>query len=66
MGSEPPLTERELTILRGMIDDHETRRIRRSMFGEWWRDGKVLVGALGFLILVTLELLQIYAAWGGH
>lgn len=66
MGSEPPLTERELTILRGMIDDHETRRIRRGMFGEWWRDGKVIAAICGGAILVTLEVLQILVTLRGH
>ena len=66
MGSEPPLTERELKILRGMIDDHETRRIRRSLLGEWWRDGKVIAAVFGGLILVTLEVLQIYVTLRGH
>ena len=61
---ERPLDERELKIVRGMIDEYETRRIRRSLFGEWWRDGKVLVAVFGGAILVTLQVLQIIVLLG--
>jgi hypothetical protein len=66
MGSEPPLTERELRIVRGMIDEHEVRRIRRTVFGEWWRDGKVLAAVVGGCLLATLEVVQIVVALRGH
>jgi len=56
---EPPLTERELRIVRGMIDDHEVRRIRRGIFGEWWRDGRVIAAVLAGAVLIALEVLQI-------
>lgn len=66
MGSEPPLTDRELRIVRGMIDEYEVRRIRRGMFGEWWRDGKVVAAVLGGGILITLEVLQIVVMLRGR
>ena len=67
MPSEPPLTDRELRILRGMLDEHEMRRIRRTILGEWWRDGKVVAAVLGAAVLVTLEVVQIVVALrSGH
>lgn len=65
MGSESPLSDRELSILRGMIDEYETRRVRRSLFGEWWRDGKVIAGVIAGAILVTLEIVQLVVALHG-
>jgi hypothetical protein len=61
---ERPLDERELRIVRGMIDDHEMRRIRRGIFGEWWRDGRVLFALLGGILLVTLQVLQVVVLLG--
>lgn len=65
--AESPLSDRELTILRGMIDEYETRRIRRSIFGEWWRDGKVLAATFGGIVLGALEIAQLIATLhSGH
>lgn len=50
--------------MRGMIDEYETRRIRRGMFGEWWRDGRVVAGVLAAAILVALQVLQILVLLG--
>jgi hypothetical protein len=47
-----------------MIDEYETRRIRRGMFGEWWRDGRVVAVILGGALLVTLQVLQILVLLG--
>jgi hypothetical protein len=62
---ELPLTDREIRILRGMIDDHEFRRVRRRVFGEWWRDGRIVAAALAGGVLLTLEVLQIVVTFRG-
>jgi hypothetical protein len=65
--AESPLTDREIVILRGMIDDHEYRLVRRRMFGKWWRDGRIVAAVTGGAVLITLELVQIVVALrGGH
>jgi hypothetical protein len=63
--TESPLTDRELVILRGMIDDHEYRLVRRRMFGRWWRDGRVVTAVVAGGVLIALELIQIAVALRG-
>ena len=57
---EPPLTQTELRIVRGMIDeyrfDQERGRERRAMLKHWQIVGGITTG----LLLVVLQLLQLY------
>ena len=58
--TEPPLTQNELRIVRGMIDeyrfDQERGRERRAMLKHWQIVGGIATG----LLLVVLQLLQLY------
>lgn len=63
--AEPPLTDRERRIIRGLIDDHEYRRVKRQVLGEWWKDSRLVVAVLGGAILLILEVVQIVVALHG-
>jgi hypothetical protein len=57
---EPPLTQRELMILRGMIDEHEFAQMRGRYFRGLWRDSRVVVAALVGGVLIVLQLVTLW------
>ena len=48
---EPPLTDRELRILRGVIDEHLYREARGRFLGESWREGRAILVVVAGVVL---------------
>lgn len=63
---QTPLTERELTIVRAMIDEYERTYGRRRFFRETFGEFRGVVVFAGALLLVVLQIIAIYAALRGH
>lgn len=59
--SEPPLTDRELRILRGLIDDHETARAVDAWFAFRWRfiaGALTVLGGIALLFTAIVEAIH--------
>lgn len=56
---ERQLSDRELRILRGMIDDYEQRRLIDSWFTKRWRATAALVGVAAAASVVVAAILQL-------
>lgn len=64
---EPPLTARELRIVRGMIDEFEYRLQRRRFGRTVLGDFRVMLALLGGTMLITLQIVDLYLfASGGR
>lgn len=63
---QPPLTDRELRILRGMLDDHEFRRRQREFWGTAFGDFRVIVGFVGALILIGVQAAELWLIVAGR
>lgn len=61
-----PLNEREVRILRGMIDEYENARLRRRFIRGLVEDGLGIGRALGGIIAAILVALQIWILIRGH
>jgi hypothetical protein len=61
---EPPLNDRELRIVRGMIDEYESGRIVEAWFAHWWHVLIVVVGALSAGAVLAASLLEIARTFG--
>lgn len=65
-GREDPLTEYELRVVRGMIDEYRQRRYRDQWFDSAWKRLAAVVGALAGVAIITSAVIQIIqAATGG-
>jgi hypothetical protein len=59
---EPPLSDRELRILRGVIDEHEYRAARDRFLGESWRGSRAIVIAIAGAMLFGLQVVTLVVA----
>ena len=64
--SEPPLTDRELRILRGMLDDHEWKRRQRLHWGTVFGDARIIVGVLGAFMLIVMQGVELWLIASGR
>jgi hypothetical protein len=62
---EPPLTDRELRILRGMLDDYENSRIMRSWFAVRWRTLLKVVTVVSAVAVTAAAIVEIIRAIAG-
>jgi len=53
---EPPLTDRELRIVRGMLDEHEYEMRRGAARRHFWTAGRVWFAFLLGIVLVVLQI----------
>ena len=53
---EPPLTDRELRIVRGMLDEHEYDMRRGAARRHFWTAGRVWFAFVLGLVLVVLQI----------
>lgn len=56
---EPPLTDREIRILRGMIDDRESSLYIDAWFASRWKMAGALLGATGAVAVIIAAILQL-------
>lgn len=63
---EPPLTDRELRIVRGMIDEHLYRQARSKFLGESWRDSRAVLAVLGAGVLFGVQVVTLIVAIRGN
>lgn len=63
---QPPLTDRELRIIRGMIDEFEFRSARRRVLGGFVTDLRVVTVVLGGVILVALNAVTLILTLTGR
>lgn len=59
---EPPLTDRELRILRGVIDEHLYRESRARFLGESWREGRAILVVVAGVVLFGLQIAVLVVA----
>ncbi len=57
--AEPPLTDRELVIVRGLIDDHEYERARNRFLGESWRGSRAVFLVIAGVLLFGLQVVTL-------
>jgi hypothetical protein len=62
----PPFTDREIRILRGMIDEHEYEQARRKFLGNITRGGLDAGKLIGATLASVLVILQILILVRGH
>ncbi len=60
--AEPPLTDRELVIVRGLIDDHEYERARNRFLGESWRGSRAFFLVVAGILLFGLQVASLLVA----
>jgi len=64
---QDPLSDTELRVLRGMIDEYRYHEQRGRMWRSRWTFGKVLVAVLSGLAVFVVQLVTlIYLAQGGR
>lgn len=65
---EPPLNDRELRVVRGMIDDHLYQEARNRFLGESFRGSRAVVLAIAGILLFGLQVVTLILALrhGGH
>ena len=63
---EPPLNDRELRIVRGMIDEHEYNRVRNRFLSDAWRDSRAVFAVFAGVVLALLQIATLLVALGIH
>jgi hypothetical protein len=63
---QQPLTDRELRIIRGMIDEYDLRTRSRLVWRGRVRDVRVLLAVVGAAILIVLQSVELVFLLGGH
>lgn len=59
---EPPLNDRELRVVRGLIDDHLYDEARNRFLGESFRGGRAVVIAVAGILLFGLQVVTLIVA----
>lgn len=57
---ESPLSDTEIRIVRGMIDEYQYGEARRRMFNEWWKDSRAILGVFGAMMLLVMQGAELY------
>lgn len=57
---EQPLTDRELRIVRGMMDEYEYRRARGRVLGEWYKDARLLIASVTAAVILGLQVVNLF------
>lgn len=62
-----PLTEREIRVLRGMIDQYEYDENRQRFFHGVWTSGKAFLLVLAAVVTMVAQIATMIAVFtGGH
>jgi hypothetical protein len=61
-----PLSERELRILRAMVDEYERRFARNQMVAGWGRDARSLLAVVGAVMLIAMQIAEIWLILHGY
>ena len=64
--SEPPLNDRELRILRGMIDEYQQRVLFEGWVRAGWRTIAKIVAVLSGAAVGIAALIEVIRMWSGH
>ena len=64
MASEPPLTDRELRVVRGMIDSYESERLVDAWWASRFRVAKYAVGLASAGAVLTASVIEIVRTVG--
>ena len=64
--NEPPLTNRELRILRGMLDEHEWKQHSRQHWATAFGDIRVVVGVAGAGMLILMQAVELWLIASGR
>lgn len=62
---EPPLTDRELKVLRGMLDEYQYSRSRRHVFAELWDDARGFAKFIAATSIVVLNIVTVVLLLSG-
>ncbi len=63
---QPPLTDRELRIIRGMIDEYDYRLTRRHQLGVVVGDVRVLIAIVAGILLIVLQAVSLALMLAGR
>lgn len=63
---QQPLSDRELRVLRGMMDEYEYERTKRRIFQGWLGDARLVLAALGAIMLLILQTITLYLSLAGR
>jgi hypothetical protein len=66
MDREAPLTDRELKILRGMLEEYSYRLRRRKALGDVFSDVRIGVGVTAALMVVAMQAAELFLILTGH
>lgn len=59
MAHEPPLTDRELRVVRGMIDSYESERLVDAWWASRFRVAKYAIGMASGIAVVAASVIEI-------
>ncbi len=62
---QPPLTDKELRIVRGMIDEFETRMVSKHLIHGFVADFRVFLAIVGAALLVVLQVVTLVVMLNG-
>lgn len=53
---EPQLTDLELRVVRGMIDEYRYHQQRGKVWRSWWTTGKIVVAVVSGVVVVVVQI----------